>query len=61
MMYSADMDITEKFYGCGAPLPAGIDGLTVLDLGCGSGRDCYVSAKLVGPKGRVIGNEHLRG
>jgi len=27
----------------------------VLDLGCGSGRDVYVLAKLVGPTGRVIG------
>ncbi|RKP08595.1 putative methyltransferase [Thamnocephalis sphaerospora] len=48
-------EVNEKFYGCGAPLPAGIDGLTVLDLGSGSGRDCYIAAKLVGPKGRVIG------
>ena len=25
--------VTEKFYGCGAPLPLGMDGLRVLDLG----------------------------
>ena len=25
--------VTEKFYGCGAPLPLGVDGLRVLDLG----------------------------
>ncbi|RKP22530.1 S-adenosyl-L-methionine-dependent methyltransferase, partial [Syncephalis pseudoplumigaleata] len=47
--------VLDKFYGCGSPIPMGIDGLTVLDLGSGSGRDCYVAAKLVGPKGRVIG------
>jgi arsenite methyltransferase len=49
-------EITDKFYGCGTPLPSGgIEGLTVLDLGSGSGRDCYVSSQLVGPGGRVIG------
>ncbi|KAI9593761.1 putative methyltransferase [Syncephalis fuscata] len=52
---SKDLKTSDKFYGCGAPLPSGIDGLTVLDLGSGSGRDCYVAAKLVGPTGRVIG------
>ena len=42
-----------KFYGCGNPIPFGIDGLTVLDLGSGSGRDCYLASKLVGEKGKV--------
>lgn len=27
----------------------------VLDLGCGSGRDCYVAAGLVGEHGSVVG------
>jgi SAM-dependent methyltransferase len=27
----------------------------VLDLGCGSGRDCYVLSRLVGEHGRVVG------
>jgi SAM-dependent methyltransferase len=40
---------------CGAPLPLGIDGLRVLDLGCGSGRDCYAAAALVGPAGHITG------
>lgn len=48
-------EITHKFYGCGNPTPLGIDGLHVLDLGSGSGRDCYVAAKLVGPLGFVTG------
>ncbi|EFJ44058.1 hypothetical protein VOLCADRAFT_95757 [Volvox carteri f. nagariensis] len=46
-------EIKDKFYGCGNPIPTGIEGLRVLDLGCGSGRDCYVAAKLVGEKGTV--------
>lgn len=47
--------VTEKFYGCGNPIPNGIKGLTVLDLGCGSGRDCYVAALFAGKEGKVIG------
>ena len=48
-------EVMDRFYGCGSPLPAALEGATVLDLGCGSGRDCYVLAQLVGPTGRVIG------
>jgi len=48
-------EIHSTFYGCGAPLPDALDGATVLDLGCGSGRDVYLLSKLVGPAGRVIG------
>jgi len=31
--------VQEKFYGCGSPLPVAAEGCTVLDLGCGTGRD----------------------
>src|ERR671918_2111326 len=48
-------EVKERFYGCGSPIPPALDGVTVLDLGCGSGRDCYVLSKLVGARGRVIG------
>lgn len=48
-------DVIKRFYGCGSPIPELLVGLTVLDLGCGSGRDCYVLAQLVGSQGRVIG------
>eukprot|EP00955_Chlamydomonas_euryale_P008328 88485-Chlamydomonas_euryale.AAC.1 len=47
--------VVEKFYGCGTPLPLGTTGLRVLDLGSGSGRDCYVAARLVGESGFVTG------
>jgi len=48
-------EVLQRFYGCGSPLPPALDGKTVLDLGCGSGRDCYLLSKLVGPNGRVLG------
>ncbi len=48
-------EVLERFYGCGSPLPPALEGATVLDLGCGTGRDCFVLSKLVGPQGRVIG------
>lgn len=48
-------EIVKKFYGCGSPIPHGIEGATVLDLGCGSGRDCYLASAMVGETGRVIG------
>ena len=47
--------VLEKFYGCGSPIPPALLGQTVLDLGCGSGRDCFVLSKLVGEQGQVIG------
>jgi arsenite methyltransferase len=48
-------EVKERFYGCGSPIPPALADATVLDLGCGSGRDCYVLSKLVGRGGRVIG------
>lgn len=48
-------EILTKFYGCGSPLPPLLDGATILDLGCGTGRDVYIASKLVGESGRVIG------
>jgi ubiquinone/menaquinone biosynthesis C-methylase UbiE len=48
-------DVLERFYGCGFPIPQGLEGLRVLDLGCGTGRDVYVIAQLVGESGEVIG------
>ncbi len=48
-------EIQEKFYGCGSPIPLALDGATVVDLGCGTGRDVYILSQLVGQTGNVIG------
>ena len=48
-------DVLARYYGCGLVLPELLDGLTILDLGCGAGRDVYVLSQLVGEHGQVIG------
>lgn len=48
-------DVRAKFYGCGVPVPFALEDKTILDLGSGSGRDCFLFSKLVGENGRVIG------
>ena len=48
-------EVAGRYYGCGLAIPSVLDGLKVLDLGCGAGRDVYALAKLVGPAGHVTG------
>jgi arsenite methyltransferase len=48
-------EVQDRFYGCGSPIPSELEGRTVLDLGSGSGRDCFLLSRLVGEGGRVIG------
>ena len=48
-------DITSTYYGCGLVYPSDLRGARVLDLGCGTGRDCYVLSQLVGEHGSVVG------
>ena len=48
-------EIIERDYGCGDPSRYVHAGDTVLDLGSGGGKICYMAAQLVGARGRVIG------
>jgi arsenite methyltransferase len=48
-------EIIEKDYGCGDPSRHIRAGETVLDLGSGSGKACYIISQIVGVKGKVIG------
>ena len=48
-------EVASRFYGCGFPIAEAVEGATVLDLGCGTGRDVYLFSQLVGPNGFVHG------
>lgn len=48
-------EVMARYYGCGLVLPQSIEGCRILDLGSGSGRDCYALSKLVGEKGYILG------
>jgi len=48
-------EIIEKDYGCGDPSRYVREGDTVVDLGSGGGKICYMAAYLAGESGRVIG------
>jgi len=48
-------EVLDKYYGCGLTIPSEVKGLRILDLGSGSGRDCYIAAQLVGEVGEVVG------
>src|SRR5262245_10420116 len=48
-------EILEKDYGCGDPSRYIRQGETVLDLGSGSGKACYIISQIVGAKGKVVG------
>src|SRR6185437_9998097 len=48
-------EVIEKDYGCGDPTRYLKPGETVLDLGSGTGKLCFVAAQVVGAQGRIIG------
>lgn len=47
--------VLQRDYGCGNPTKYLREGETVLDLGCGAGKICFLAAQVVGRKGFVIG------
>ncbi|MFN8708851.1 MAG: methyltransferase domain-containing protein [Planctomyces sp.] len=48
-------EIIERDYGCGDPTRFVSEGETVVDLGSGGGKLCYILSQVVGRHGRVIG------
>ncbi|XP_061578798.1 arsenite methyltransferase [Cololabis saira] len=54
-------EVTSKYYGCGLVVPECLEGCSILDLGSGSGRDCYMLSQLVGEQGHVTGIDMTEG
>lgn len=48
-------EVMIRYYGCGLVLPEQLQGLKILDLGCGAGRDVYALSAMVGEDGEVVG------
>jgi arsenite methyltransferase len=48
-------EVLARYYGCGLVAPAELQGCTILDLGCGTGRDVFALAQMTGATGRIIG------
>ena len=48
-------EVIERDYGCGDPSRYLKEGETVLDLGSGTGKICFIASQVVGANGRVIG------
>ncbi len=48
-------EVIERDYGCGDPSKYLKAGETVLDLGSGTGKICFIASQVVGPEGKVIG------
>ena len=48
-------ELIDRDYGCGDPSRYVEAGETVLDLGSGGGKICYIASQIVGKSGQVIG------
>jgi arsenite methyltransferase len=55
MLDMLPQEIIDKDYGCGDPSLYVRPGDTVVDLGSGGGKICYIAAHIVGDGGQVIG------
>ncbi|NXU17434.1 AS3MT methyltransferase, partial [Pardalotus punctatus] len=54
-------EVVARYYGCGLVIPECLSSCRILDLGSGSGRDCYVLSQLVGEQGHVTGIDMTEG
>src|SRR5436190_6105180 len=48
-------EVIERDYGCGDPSTHLRTGETVLDLGSGTGKICFIASQVVGANGKIIG------
>ncbi|XP_027503623.1 arsenite methyltransferase isoform X2 [Corapipo altera] len=54
-------EVVARYYGCGLVIPECLLSCRILDLGCSSGRDCYLLSQLVGEQGHVTGIDMTEG
>ncbi|NXL28776.1 AS3MT methyltransferase, partial [Glaucidium brasilianum] len=54
-------EVVARYYGCGLVIPECLESCRILDLGSGSGRDCYLLSQLVGEQGHVTGIDMTEG
>lgn len=56
------LDSRKRSYGCGSPVldATPLPGEVLVDLGSGSGVECFIAAAQVGPTGKVIGIDMTR-
>lgn len=50
-----NVEVISKYYGCGSPVPACLEGRTIVDLGCGTGVDVFIASYFAKESGKVIG------
>jgi ubiquinone/menaquinone biosynthesis C-methylase UbiE len=55
LLKAIPQEVITRDYGCGNPSEHIRAGETVLDLGSGSGKICFIASQVVGRHGRVIG------
>lgn len=55
LLKAIPQEVIEKDYGCGDPSKHIVPGDTVLDLGSGTGKICFIASQVVGTRGKVIG------
>ena len=49
-------EVKDRNYGCGCCIPPDdLEGLTILDLGSGTGLDCFILSRLAGEEGSIHG------
>ncbi|NXJ47579.1 AS3MT methyltransferase, partial [Spizaetus tyrannus] len=54
-------EVVARYYGCGLVIPEYLESCQILDLGSGSGRDCYLLSQLVGERGHITGIDMTEG
>lgn len=55
LLKAIPQEVLDRDYGCGNPSEYLKAGDTVIDLGSGSGKTCFIASQVVGASGRVIG------